>query len=404
MSRASSPLLEKHNITGPELMPRPPPEIEMIEMRDCMSIDHVGHCHCAPTPKGRRWLGACLVPAFVVVAVAAAVALAEIEHAGRSHRSSSTGSTSDGWSDAEAVNGCELAAGTYYCSYGSEEFLRFAKVRNFLEGRGANISDADELKTWLPTLMTVEYTPGRVEQAIGSQMLDAYVAFSLYLPKQSHVSSGARAETVSVNGSYMVVLHTNGSLKSVAPTADLDEDHTSGGTHMSAFKFMSPSEVLTYSNDFMHQEGYPYTWAWGLESETDETPRLERLVSKRRWSAHDVQMARGGESYWQPTDPAALTSNYTFSEIDRTTGVKLDTYLLPGCDDMNHVQVLEDERVAISVLWPWRLSRDFGREIVTVALGRSPSSPAASRIPSSSTTSRRGPWSGSPAARRATSR
>ena len=56
----------------------------------------------------------------------------------------------------------------------------------------------------------------------------------------------------------MVVLHTNGSLKSVAPTADLDEDHTSGGTHMSAFKFMSPSEVLTYSNDFMHQEGYPY--------------------------------------------------------------------------------------------------------------------------------------------------
>ena len=163
----------------------------MIEMRDCMSIDHVGHCHCAPTPKGRRWLGACLVPAFVVVAVAAAVALAEIEHAGRSHHSSSTGSTSDGWSDAEAVNGCELAAGTYYCSYGSEEFLRFAKVRNFLEGRGANISDADELKTWLPTLVprgqrrsVRPQHPGRLEGLLAREALRAAAALQRHAPER----------------------------------------------------------------------------------------------------------------------------------------------------------------------------------------------------------------------------
>ncbi|KAH8098694.1 hypothetical protein JL720_1654 [Aureococcus anophagefferens] len=72
----------------------------------------------------------------------------------------------------------------------------------------------------------------------------------------SNYVSPLQNDTSAFDGSYMIVMHWNGTLRSVTPTSSLDDGYQS--THMDALKLTGPDTILTYTNNWLEEKGYPY--------------------------------------------------------------------------------------------------------------------------------------------------
>ncbi|KAH8090246.1 hypothetical protein JL720_6562 [Aureococcus anophagefferens] len=156
----------------------------------------------------------------------------------------------------------------------------------------------------------------------------------------SNYVSPLQNDTSAFDGSYMIVMHWNGTLRSVTPASSLGDGYC---THMGALKLTGPDTILTYTNNWLEEKGYPYEWSWRQETKDTRDHHLKRLSKKKRFSSHDVQWGLDNKSYWQPTGGV----NETVFAKFHANGTQQRQWYVPNCGDINHVQLVENETRAI---------------------------------------------------------
>ena len=254
-----------------------------------------------------------------------------------------SGSGASGDMNASAFGGCSRSSDVVECEWGPKAFLEFEKVSQFVFNN-SNTSGVD-LELLLPQRVTLRYDEALMANEIGRDAaLDGYLAFALYMPGAPTVGDDDAAmatTTAPTYASYLVVMHWNGTLRSVLPTTSLDSGYAS--THMDAIKLSSPDTILTQSNEWLEEVGFPYEWEWRKETRGARGEHLTRLSKKSRFSSHDVQWGADNASYWQPTG----STNHTLFAKFHSNGTQIAQYLVPDCGDMNHVQLVENETRAV---------------------------------------------------------
>ena len=237
--------------------------------------------------------------------------------------------------DTSAFDGCVESNGQFTCQWGPRALLEFEKVRQFVLN-DTNTSDV-AMDLLIPQKLALRYSPRLMAAEIGGAAVGGYFAFTLYMPGPASQTTGLAPSY----SSYMIVMHWNGTLRSVTPTSSLDDGYES--THMDALKLTGPDTILTYTNNWLEEKGYPYEWSWRKETKNTRDHHLKRLSKKKRFSSHDVQWGLDNKSYWQPTGGV----NETVFAKFHANGTQQRQWYVPNCGDINHVQLVENETRAI---------------------------------------------------------
>lgn len=207
------------------------------------------------------------------------------------------------------------------------DLREFDSVRKFLRSKGiSDESTADEVLQWVPAAIVVRMWPERVQNGLGMDFEEGYVAFNIMNCDDGHEYFYA---------SYLIVMNLRGNVTSVKVIDASDKD-SYGRMHFDALKLKDPKHFVLGGNTDPYEESGPaYLYNW-------ETQYMLQLADDKAYenSAHDVQ--------WEPRespqrDGVWRTMSTGFYMSDTGTGETVEEYNQPHIwGDVNHVQILKD--------------------------------------------------------------
>ena len=199
-----------------------------------------------------------------------------------------------------------------------DDLLNVTSVRHFVESQGVDVNTAslETLLKYVPRKMRVKLDAALVEGGIGSAALGGYVAFDMCY--QDDASSGIVA-------SYLVVMDLYGTIRQIHPTY-----HDGTMWRPLGLKLKSASELLVAAGDGTSLSGRRATYNWRNDT-------WSWIADRQTGDAHDIQVGASGDTLWQPD----------LDEYDYSTGDPISSAQIHDTMDINHVQLVEDDAVAI---------------------------------------------------------
>ena len=197
-----------------------------------------------------------------------------------------------------------------------DDLLNVTSVRHFVESQGVDVNTAslETLLKYVPRKMRVKLDAALVEGGIGSAALGGYVAFDMCY--QDDASSGIVA-------SYLVVMDLYGTIRQIHPTYhddDVAAARAQAQVGLGAARRRRRRTSLS---------GRRATCNWRNDTEL--------IADRQTGDAHDIQVGASGDTLWQPD----------LDEYDYSTGDPISSAQIHDTMDINHVQLIEDDAVAI---------------------------------------------------------
>ena len=213
-------------------------------------------------------------------------------------------------------------------------FLESRKVQAFLARSGVSkTSPAGELEKFVPRKITLQIWPERIKGEVGPAALEGYVAFNLAYYNGTDTATTSNGE-LSTTSSFLIVTDLYGKNVQISPTMRGDWD-----LHFCGLKLRDPKTFLLAGDLDTAEAGPAYLWKWGSD---EYVPIYGGMTT----NCHDIQWSmrypEDNGAVWQPGMDTNSVELY-----NATNGDTLLTVKIPKAEDLNHVQLLDEDKYAI---------------------------------------------------------
>ena len=211
-------------------------------------------------------------------------------------------------------------------------FIAESRVRDFLASRGVGTDASQaELERYVPRKIVLQIWPSRVQGELGSDAMGGYVAFNIAYYNGTHGND-------QVVSSFLIVTDLYGDEVRISPTM---RERRADATHLHfcGLKLRDPDTLLLAGDNGTTEMGPAYLWKW-KEDEYVE------LMEGRTVNCHDIQWAHADAgagdagAVWMPATGA-------IDKYNASTGATLKHLTLDHAVDINHVQLIDDDKTAI---------------------------------------------------------
>lgn len=238
----------------------------------------------------------------------------------------------------ESQNDDTESATVVHVNLTASDLYNVTSVRDWLFTKGVTSLEGD-IDQYLPAEIKIKFDLTGVAMNIGDDALKGWIVFGLF--------NGRKL------ASYVIVMTITGELQAIYPTLQDNQN-----AHPDALKLRSPEHIIFMENlcGGCSSHARAKEWAWKSDS-----IRAIGGVANGFMDCHDMQWvapnAKSGDNsdaFWVPWQPDRNVGRGSGALlVNATSGKYLENFTLPLylngvelCEDVNHVQLLNDDTMA----------------------------------------------------------